>query len=164
MFYSGPDYSFAVLLTHYHPIPHFHALKLYSCGKHCEKRRICFSHNVFFLIWCLFSVLNACQNVVCNLFQFGWLVVLGFNATLTGHIMAVGDAYMFPGFLTLVLTLFFPKPPTTFPTCFCRDERRKYAGKKCPLNQVSNLQLPGHESDMLTTEPLGWGLFQFGPV
>ena len=35
--------------------------------------------------------------------------------------MAVGDAYVFPGFLTPVLTqLFFPKPPTTFLTCFCR--------------------------------------------
>ena len=33
--------------------------------------------------------------------------------------MAIGDAYMFPGFLTPVLTqLFFPKPLTTFPTCF----------------------------------------------
>ena len=39
--------------------------------------------------------------------------------------MAVGDAYVFPGFLTPVLTqLFFPKPPTTFLTCFCRSERR----------------------------------------
>ena len=29
--------------------------------------------------------------------------------------MAVGDAYVFPGFLTPVLTqLFFPKPPATF--------------------------------------------------
>ena len=42
--------------------------------------------------------------------------------------MAVEDAYVFPGFLTPVLTLlFFPKPPTTFLTCFCRVERRKYA-------------------------------------
>ena len=31
--------------------------------------------------------------------------------------MAVGDAYVFPGLLTPVLTqLFFPKPPTTFLT------------------------------------------------
>ena len=68
--------------------------------------------------------------------------------------MAVGDAYVFPGFLTAVLTqLFFPKPPTTFLTCFCRGERRKYAGKKSRLNQGSNSQPPGHESDMLTTEP-----------
>ena len=44
--------------------------------------------------------------------------------------MAVGDAYVFPGFLAPVLTqLFFPKPPTTFLTCFCRGERRKYALK-----------------------------------
>ena len=37
--------------------------------------------------------------------------------------MAVGDAHVFPGFLTPVLTqLFFPNPPTTFLTCFCRGE------------------------------------------
>ena len=28
-------------LTHYHKIPHFDALKIYSSGKHCEKRRNC---------------------------------------------------------------------------------------------------------------------------
>ena len=72
--------------------------------------------------------------------------------------MAVGDAYVFPGFLTPVLTqLFFPKPPTTFLTCFCRGERRKYAGKKSRLNRGSNSQPPGHESDTLTTEPPGRG-------
>ena len=53
--------------------------------------------------------------------------------------MAVDDAYVFPGFLTPVLTpLFFPKPPTTFLTCFCRGERRKCAGKKSRLNRGSN--------------------------
>ena len=83
-----------------------------------------------------------------------WLLVLGFNATLTGHIMAVGDAYVFPGFLTPVLAqLLFPKPPTTFNTYFCRGERRKKAGKKSRLNWGSNSQPPGHESDTLTTEP-----------
>ena len=72
--------------------------------------------------------------------------------------MAVGDAYVFPGFLTPVLTqLFFPKPPTTFLTCFCRGERRKYTGKKSRLNRGSNSQPPGHESDTLTTEPPGRG-------
>ena len=70
--------------------------------------------------------------------------------------MAVGDAYVFPGFLTPALTqLFFPKPPTTFFTCFCRGGRRKYAGKKNRLNRGSNPQTPGHESDTLTTEPPG---------
>ena len=28
-------------LTHYQTVPHFDALKIYSCGKHCEKRRNC---------------------------------------------------------------------------------------------------------------------------
>ena len=28
-------------LTHYHTMPPFDALKTYSCGKHCEKRRNC---------------------------------------------------------------------------------------------------------------------------
>ena len=28
-------------LTHYHTKPHFDALKIHSCGKHCEKRRNC---------------------------------------------------------------------------------------------------------------------------
>ena len=72
--------------------------------------------------------------------------------------MAVGDAYVFPGFLTPVLTqLFFPKPPTAFLTCFCRGESRKYAGKKSRLNRGSNSQPPGHGSDTLTTEPPGRG-------
>ena len=72
--------------------------------------------------------------------------------------MAVGDAHAFPGFHTPVLTqLFLPKPPTTFLTCFCGGERRKYAGKKIRLNRGSNSQPPDHESDMLTTEPLGRG-------
>ena len=33
------------VLTHYHTAPHFDALKICSCGKHCEKRRN--SHNIF---------------------------------------------------------------------------------------------------------------------
>ena len=74
--------------------------------------------------------------------------------------MAVGDAYVFPGFFhTSTNTLFFPKPLTTFPTCFCRGERRKYAGKRSRLNWELNSQPPGHESDTLTTEPPGRGGF-----
>ena len=65
--------------------------------------------------------------------------------------MAISDAYVFPGFLTPVLTqLFFPKPPTAFITCLCRDERWKYARKKSRLNQGSNSQPPGHKSDTLS--------------
>ena len=39
--------SFSVLfwtflcLTHYHTVSHFDALKIYSCGKYCEKKRNC---------------------------------------------------------------------------------------------------------------------------
>ena len=76
--------------------------------------------------------------------------------------MVVGDAYVFHGFLTAVLAqLFFPKPPTTFLTCICIGERQKYAGKKSPLNRRSNSQQTGHESDRLTTEPPGQGLYLF---
>ena len=72
--------------------------------------------------------------------------------------MAVGNTLVFPGFLTPVLTqLSFPNLPTTFLTCFCRGERRKYAGKKVRLNRGSNSQPPGRESDTLTTEPPGRG-------
>ena len=80
--------------------------------------------------------------------------------------MAVGDAYVFPGFLTPVLTqIFFPKPPTTFLTCFCRGERRKHAGKKCRLNLGSNSQPPGHESDTLTTERVNkYDFLAVGPL
>ena len=61
--------------------------------------------------------------------------------------MAVGDARIFRGFLTPVLTqLFFPKPPTTFLTRFCTGERRKYGGKKVRLNRGSNSQRPYIES------------------
>ena len=81
-----------------------------------------------------------------------WLVAVGFNSS--GHIIAVDGAQVFPGFFTPVLTqLFFPKPPTTFLTWFCRGERRKYVGKKVCLNRGLNSQPPDHESDTLTTEP-----------
>ena len=55
--------------------------------------------------------------------------------------MAVGDAYVFPGFLTPVLTqLFFRKPLTTFLTYF-------FPRKKSRLDRGSNSHPPGHESD-----------------
>ena len=53
-------------LTHYHTMRHFDALKIYSCGKHCDKRtkllvtsNFSFSHNVFYSRCCLFFILNA---------------------------------------------------------------------------------------------------------
>ena len=89
------------------------------------------------------------------------VVVSGFNATLTAKVISWRSVtHMFLGFLTLALTLlFFPNPPTTFLTCICRGERRKYAGKKSRLNRGSNsYSAPGHESDTLTTEPPGRGI------
>ena len=94
--------------------------------------------------------------------SFCWLVVLGFNATLTAKviiIMAAGDAHVFPGFLTQVLTqLIFQKPPATFLRCFCRDERRTYAEKKVHFNRGSNSKPADHEFDRLTAEPPGQGV------
>ena len=113
---------------------------------------------------CIKSIFHKAWLKYFHTNHHSWLEIIGciscigvqchFNCKC--HIMAVGDAYVSPGFLTPVLTqLFFPKPPTTFLTCFCRGERRKYAGKKSRLNQGSNSQPPGHESDTLTTEPPG---------
>ena len=65
--------------------------------------------------------------------------------------MAVGDAYVFPGFLTPVLTHIY------FQSHLSKGERRKYAGEKFRLNRVSNSQPPGHESDTLITEQPGRG-------
>ena len=33
--------SLLIYSTHYHTLPHFDALKIYSCGKHFEKGRNC---------------------------------------------------------------------------------------------------------------------------
>ena len=82
-----------------------------------------------------------------------WLVVLGFNATLTARV----------NIMAVLTQLFFPKPLTTFLTCLCRGERQKYAGKKSRLNWGSNTQPPGHESDTLTTEPHGRGPYKTKP-
>ena len=70
--------------------------------------------------------------------------------------MVVGDAHVFPGFLTPVLTqLSFQSRPLLFSyaSAEVRGER-KYARKKLRLNRVSNSQSPGHESHTLTTELL----------
>ena len=70
--------------------------------------------------------------------------------------MVVGDAHVFPCFLTPELKqLSFPKPPTTLHFSHASAEVKggKYAGKKVRINQGSNSQPLGHESDTLTTEP-----------
>ena len=69
------------------------------------------------------------------------MVVLGFNATLTAKVTSRRRWRTCVSWLshTSTNTTFFPKPPTTFLTCF-RGERRKYAGKKVHLKWVSNSQ------------------------
>ena len=106
---------------------------------------------------CHVLVLGSSQSIFsckrrwkyCVIQWISWLlVVLGFNTTLTAKVISWRSVthMCFPGFLTPVLTqLFFPKPPTTFFTCFCKGERQKYARKKSRLNQGSNSQPPGHD-------------------
>ena len=58
--YDGTAY----LLTHNYKVPHFDALKIYSCGKHCEKRRNCLLKAIspfptMFSTWHLFLILNV---------------------------------------------------------------------------------------------------------
>ena len=72
--------------------------------------------------------------------------------------MVIGDARVSWLSHTSTNTTFFPKPLTTFLTCFSRGKRQKYAGKKVCLNWVLNSQPPGHESGTLTTELAGRGL------
>ena len=71
--------------------------------------------------------------------------------------MAVGGTYVFCPSHISANTTSFSKATDYFSHMLCRGERRKYARKKSCLNQGLNSQPPGHESDMLTTEPPAWG-------
>ena len=51
------------ILTNYHTTPHFDALKIYSCGKHCEKRRNC-------LLQAISSFLTMFSTVYTLIFHF----------------------------------------------------------------------------------------------
>ena len=64
--------------------------------------------------------------------------------------MAVSDAYVFPDYLTPVLTQNSFKSHRVF---FSNASVENTPEKKFRLNRVSNSQPPGHESDTLTTEP-----------
>ena len=81
----------------------------------------------------------------------GWLVVLGFNATLTVKVISWRSVthMCFLAFSHHYEYRFLSKA----------TERRKNARTKVRLNRVSNSQPPGLESDTLTTElPVqGWG-------
>ena len=60
--------------------------------------------------------------------------------------MAVGDAYVFPGFLTPVLIqLFFPRPPTTFLTCFA-----EVRSENTPERKVTSTEDQTHNHQVMS--------------
>ena len=66
--------------------------------------------------------------------------------------MAVGDAHVFPGFLTPVLTqLFFPKPPTTF-----LKSSAEVRGEKTPERKLASTgdRTHNHQVKSPTRSPL----------
>ena len=72
--------------------------------------------------------------------------------------MAVGDAHVFPCFLTPVLTLHsFQSNRLLFSHALAEVRGENTPERKVALNRVSNSQPPGQESYTLTTEPLGRG-------
>ena len=70
--------------------------------------------------------------------------------------MAVGDAHVFPGFFTPVLThLSFQNQRQIF-----SHASAEVRGENKPERMFAS-QPPGHKSDTLTTEPTGLGFFFF---
>ena len=75
-----------------------------------------------------------------------WLVVLGFNATLTAKVIWQSVTHMcFLAFSHQYKHNILSKAINFFSSCLSRGERQKYARKKVRLNRVSNSQPPGHE-------------------
>ena len=73
-------------------------------------------------------------------------------SSIMGQIKLDGDAYVFPGFLTPVLTqLFFPKPPTTF-----LDASADVRGEITPERKVTSTgdQTHNHQVMSPTHSPL----------
>ena len=116
--------------------------------KHWEKEKLLITSNFSFS-----------QSVFKKLVSQGRQKVSLCGNGLTGKVISWRSViHVFPGFLTPVLTqFFFPKPPNTILTCFCRGKRPKYARKKSRLNRGSNSQPPGHEYNTLTTDQTGQG-------
>ena len=52
-------------LTHYHTIPYFDTQKIYSCEKHCEKRRNCFFSQCF--LPCMALIFHLKCTLKCRL-------------------------------------------------------------------------------------------------
>ena len=71
--------------------------------------------------------------------------------------MAVGDACVFPGFLTPVLTQIFFQSHQLLFSHASAEVRGKNTPERNFATTGSHTQLPGHESDTLPAEPPGQG-------
>ena len=57
-------------LTHYHTIPHFDALNMYICGKHCETGEIaCNEQFLFFFTQCFLPYMSLIFHFKCTSLQ-----------------------------------------------------------------------------------------------
>ena len=54
-------------LIHYHTMPHFDALKIYSCGKYCEKRINCFDKQFLLFSQCFLPYMVLIFHFKCTL-------------------------------------------------------------------------------------------------
>ena len=54
-------------LTHYHTMPHFDTLNIYSCGKHCEKKEIACNKQFFLVSQCFLPYMALTFNFKCTL-------------------------------------------------------------------------------------------------
>ena len=69
--------------------------------------------------------------------------------------MAVGDAHVFPGFLTPVLTQIYFQSHRLLFSHASAEARGQHTPERNFANQVSNSQPPDDGADTLTTEPPG---------
>ena len=109
---------------------------------------------LFLITVCTYTKFNANNKLCSRLLTkkgfnvqewINWLVIFGFNATLTARIISWQSMthICFLVFSHQYNSPFFRKSPITFLTCFSRGERQKYTGKKVCLNCISNSQPPG---------------------
>ena len=59
--------TFCLMLTHYHTIPHFDALKICSCRKHCEKEKIACNKQFLLFLQCLLPCMVLIFHFKCTL-------------------------------------------------------------------------------------------------
>ena len=55
------------LLSHYHTMPHFDTLKIYSCGKHCKKGEIACDKQFLYFSQCFLPYMAFIFHFKCTL-------------------------------------------------------------------------------------------------